>query len=145
MIAKSGADTSIIEKDFGSFNNITFVKELNKINGFSPGGGLQYGPITQIVPNFTHVQQKSLSGTKEQKLKTLQNDINQGYYITIDVKGGTWTKECPYSNNHFVALDAIQGNHIYIMDPATDEKETWTGTSRWKAACAKRYDTWRKT
>ena len=138
LIAKSGADTSIIVKNQGAFNNVTFVKELNKVGGFS-GGNLQYGPITKIVPNFKYLGQHELPSSREEKIRVLQDQINKGLYVSIEVK-----KRCT-GKTHFVALDSIQGDHIFIMDPATKETETWTSTSTWKANCASKYVVFQKT
>ena len=141
LIAKSGADTSLIEKEYGAFNHVTFVKALNKVGGFVHGN-LQYGPISKVVPNFQYVDKNDSFDaqypTAEAKAKHLQDLINQGYYVALQVK-------CTSQGTHFVALDAVQNGHVYIMDPATNSKELWTSNSSWKNQhCTRAYVRFRK-
>ena len=140
LIAKSGADTSQIVNEYGAFNNVTFVKAMNKVGGFNSGGGIYWNATGRVVPNFLFVSDSTrggLSGSREHKVEVLQGLINKGLYVVLQVK-------CKGNGEHYVALDSIQGDHVYIMDPATNETETWTANSRWKASCANRYITYRK-
>ena len=142
LIAKSDADTSKIVKEYGAFNHVTFVKALNKVGGFVHGN-LQYGPISKVVPNFQYVDKNDSFDaqypTAEAKAKHLQDLINQGYYVALQVK-------CKSQGTHFVALDAVQNGHVYIMDPATNSRELWTSNSSWKNQhCTRAYVRFRKT
>ena len=45
---------------------------------------------------------------------------NQGYYLTVEVKGAT------EGNQHWVAITGINGNNIIIVDPASDRTDMWS-------------------
>ena len=117
LIQKSGVNTATITP----FNPGTFVEALNKVGGFSSNGSLQYAPISQVVPDFKYMGQIELRGkTREEKLSTITNYFNQGYYLTVEVKGGT------PGNQHWVAVIGIDGNNIKMVDPATDHTDMWS-------------------
>ena len=117
LIQKSGVNTATITP----FNPGTFVEALNKVGGFSSNGSLQYAPISQVVPDFKYMGQIELRGkTREEKLSTITNYFNQGYYLTVEVKGAT------PGNQHWVAVIGIDGNNIKMVDPATDHTDMWS-------------------
>ena len=141
IIAKSGADTSKIEKEYGAFNHVTFVKAMNKAGGFN-GASINWAAVKNVVPNFEYVNRNDSFDTQYPtalgKAKHLQDLINQGYYVVLQVK-------CTSQGTHFVALDAVQNGHVYIMDPATKSTELWTSNSSWKNHnCTRAYRTFRK-
>ena len=117
LIQKSGVNTATITP----FNPGTFVEALNKVGGFSSNGSLQYAPISQVVPDFKYIGQIELRGkTREEKLSTITNYFNQGYYLTVEVKGAT------PGNQHWVAVIGIDDNNIKMVDPATDHTDMWS-------------------
>ena len=117
LIQKSGVNTATITP----FNPGTFVEALNKVGGFSSNGSLQYAPISQVVPDFKYMGQIELRGkTRGEKLSTITNYFNQGYYLTVEVKGAT------PGNQHWVAVIGIDGNNIKMVDPATDYTDMWS-------------------
>lgn len=117
LIQKSGVNTATITP----FNPGTFVEALNKVGGFSSNGSLQYAPISQVVPDFKYMGQIELRGkTREEKLSIITNYFNQGYYLTVEVKGAT------PGNQHWVAVIGIDGNNIKMVDPATDHTDMWS-------------------
>ena len=112
LIAKSGVQTTI-----ANFNPGTFVQFLNKNGGFDGYGNLSYAPISKAAPSFKWVDQISLSGmTKEQKLNTIRNYQNQGYYMTAEVST---------NGQHWVAIDSVNGNSIRVMDPGSNVTDLW--------------------
>ena len=144
LIAKSGADTSKIEKKYNQpFNHLTFVKAMTSIGGFNNGGSItSWAKPTELVPDFVFVRDSrttgGFSGNKQQKIKILQDLVNQGYYVVLEVR-------C--DSDHFVALDTVQNGHVYVMDPATKYKEIWTddGKSYWtNPSCSDSYRVYRK-
>ena len=112
LIAKSGVQTNI-----PNFNPGTFVQFLNNNGGFDGGGNLQYAPISKAAPSFRWVDQIDISSlSREQKLNTIRNYQSQGYYMTAEVST---------SGQHWVAIDAVNGNSIRILDPATNITDLW--------------------
>lgn len=111
LIAKSGVQTTI-----ANFNPGTFVQFLNNNGGFDGSGNLQYAPISKAAPSFKWVNQIELTGSREQKLNTIRNYQNQGYYMTAEVSP---------NGQHWVAIDSVNGNSIKIMDPGSSATDLW--------------------
>ena len=112
LIAKSGVQTTI-----PNFNPGTFVQFLNNNGGFDGSGNLQYAPISKAAPSFRWVNQINLKGmSQEQKLNTIRNYQNQGYYMTAEVST---------NGQHWVAIDSVNGNTINIMDPGSNVTNLW--------------------
>lgn len=103
------------------FNPGTFVEALNKNGGFDSGGNLQYAPINKVVPDFKYIGNVSLRNkTREEKLALITQYFNQGYYLTVEVKGAT------EGNQHWVAIIGIDGNNIKMVDPASNHTDMWS-------------------
>ena len=116
LIEKSGVKTTII-----TFNPGTFVETLNSNGGFDSKGNLYYAPISTVVPNFKYVGNVNLRGkTRAEKLEQIKQYQNQGYYLTIEVKGAT------PGNQHWVAILGVDGNNVNIVDPASDKTDLWS-------------------
>lgn len=116
LIEKSGVNTTIIP-----FNPGTFVEALNSNGGFDSKGNLYYAPISTVVPNFKYVGNVNLRGkTRAEKLEQIKQYQNQGYYLTIEVKGAT------PGNQHWVAILGVDGNNVNIVDPASDKTDLWS-------------------
>ena len=60
----------------------------------------------------------SLGQSQSQKLETIRNLVNQGYYVVVEVKGNT--------GQHWVAVDGVDGNTILMMDPASQSTNMWS-------------------
>lgn len=72
-----------------------------------------------VAPSFRFVGRKYVLGfSLTEKLDTLIDLLNQGYYVVAEVKGNT--------GEHWVAIDRIQGNNVIMMDPGS------TGTNLWQ-------------
>lgn len=116
LIEKSGVSTPMVP-----FNPGTFVEALNKKGGFDSNGNLQYSAVNKAVPEFKYVGNVNLRNkTREEKLSTISQYYNQGYYLTVEVKGAT------EGNQHWVAVTGINGNNIIIVDPASDRTDMWS-------------------
>lgn len=116
LIEKSGVSTPMVP-----FNPGTFVEALNKKDGFDSNGNLQYSAVNKAVPEFKYVGNVNLRNkTREEKLSTISQYYNQGYYLTVEVKGAT------EGNQHWVAVTGINGNNIIIVDPASDRTDMWS-------------------
>lgn len=116
LIEKSGVSTPMVP-----FNPGTFVEALNKKGGFDSNGNLQYSAVNKAVPEFKYVGNVNLRNkTREEKLSTISQYYNQGYYLTVEVKGAT------EGNQHWVAVTGINDNNIIIVDPASDRTDMWS-------------------
>lgn len=116
LIEKSGVSTPMVP-----FNPGTFVEALNEKGGFDSNGNLQYAAVNNVVPEFKYVGKVNLRNkTREEKLTTISQYYNQGYYLTVEVKGAT------EGNQHWVAVTGINGNNIIIVDPASDRTDMWS-------------------
>ena len=112
-IAKSGTQINASE-----FNPGVFVSHLNTLpRAFTSGGGLYWSSVsnTTLVPNFKFVEHVSLSGSKSDKASTIKKYEDMGYYIVIKAK----------SNEHWVALDHVDGDNVYIFDPGSNITNIW--------------------
>lgn len=117
LIQKSGVNTTNIVP----FNPGTFVQELNKNGGFDANGNLQYVGINKVVPDFQYVDNINLRAkSKSEKLELITKYYNDGYYLTVEVKGAT------PGNQHWVAVIGIDGNNIIMVDPATNHTDMWS-------------------
>lgn len=116
LIEKSGCNSTI-----KPFNPGTFLEALNKNNAFDSNGNLQYSGVTKAVPNFLYVGNVNLRGkSRSEKLAFITQYFNQGYYITIEVKGAT------PGNQHWVAITGINANSVTIVDPAKNGTDLWS-------------------
>ena len=126
LIAKSGVATNVE----GEFNPGTFVKKMSSIGGFSSGGGINWYTISLVAPNFQMASGTGiyiLGWSKQEKLNKIKELLNQGYYLTVEVKGNT--------GQHWVAIDSVSGDNIIMMDPGSQatnlwSQYNWTNTSR---------------
>lgn len=113
-------EKSEVENKLVSFNPGVFVEELNKNNGFDDKGNLQYSAISKVVPNFKYMGIVDLKNrTRTEKLSLIKEYVDRGYYLAVEVKGAT------EGNQHWVAITDVEGNNIYIVDPASNYTELW--------------------
>lgn len=116
LIEKSGCNSTITP-----FNPGTFLEALNANNAFDSNGNLQYAGVTRAVPNFKYAGNVNLRGkSRTEKLALITQYFNQGYYLTIEVKGAT------PGNQHWVAITGINGNNVVMVDPARDGTDLWS-------------------
>ena len=113
LVAKSGVPTVIDD-----FNPGTFVQFLNNNGGFVSGGNYVWASVSKAAPAFQFVGRAYVSGySKNQKLQKLTELMNQGYYVVAEVKGNT--------GQHWVAIDAIAGQTVIMMDPGSSSTDMW--------------------
>ena len=116
LIQKSG----VAPANLTPFNPGTFVEALNKNGGFDEHGNLQYGAIKKVVPEFKYMNNINLrEKSRTEKLELISKYFNDGYYLTVEVKGAT------EGNQHWVAIIGIDGNEIVMVDPATNHTNMW--------------------
>ncbi|MDD5888674.1 MAG: SpoIID/LytB domain-containing protein [bacterium] len=115
LIAKSNVPTTV------ELNPGTFVQTLNANGGFGSGsclGCINWAAASSVAPSFKYAGSTSVSGySKEEKLATLKNLINQGYYVAAEVKGNT--------GEHWVAIDSIQSDTVFMLDPGSTSTNLW--------------------
>ena len=110
QLAKSGVTTSLSELNPG-----TVVQALNSNNGFQ-GASFVWNSITKIAPTFVLENNNyTLSGTKAEKAAELKKLQDSGYYVVIRA----------IVNQHWVALDHVEGEKIYINDPGSQTTSLW--------------------
>lgn len=97
------------------FNPGVLVQHLSANNAFSSGGSLLQFAWTNLVPSFKWYTSVPLSGTKSQKAAVIKSYQDQGYYVIIRAK----------TQQHWVALDKVVGDEVYMFDPATNATKLW--------------------
>ncbi len=126
QMARSGVPLTI-----PNFNPGTFVEAIRPW-GFSEGVLYIWDSATKIAPNFVYGGQTPLSGmSKQAKASTIQGLINSGCYVVMEVKSGC-------GGNHWVAVDYVSGDEVYMMDPSWPDKVVWdryNHTCTTSAAC----------
>lgn len=116
LIEKSGVSTPMVP-----FNPGTFVEALNTKGGFDDKGNLQYAAVNKAVPEFRYVGHVELRNkTREEKLSLITQYFEQGYYLAVEVKGATPV------NQHWIAVNEVNGNNIIIVDPASNRTDMWS-------------------
>lgn len=115
LIAKSGVPTTV------ELNPGTFVEKMSANGGFGSGsclGCINWAKASVVAPSFKYAGRISVAGySREQKLSTLRTLLNSGKYVVAEVKGNT--------GEHWVAVDAIQGNNVLMMDPGSSSTNMW--------------------
>lgn len=110
--AASGAASSI-----ENFNPGTFVQMGKQAGVFDGGGNMYQSNVSKVVPGFSLQGTQSLCGMSEiQKARAVQEKINQGYYVVLEVKGSG----CGEYGQHWVAVSGTDLYGINMMDPASD-------------------------
>lgn len=99
------------------FNPGIFVDAVNKNDGFTSGGLFKWdGSWKQIAPNWNFYNKKSLPASKTDKISTIRELLNQGYYPVMCVK-----KNCA----HWVAVTGVTDDNIIIADPGSNASTVW--------------------
>lgn len=120
QIARSGINTGISD-----FNPGTFVKKCQESGCILSSGDMVPGNVSNAFPGFTLATRVGgLYGTSQQsKVQKAQELINQGCYLVAEVKGN---HQCSGCGQHWVAVDYVSGNEIYMMDPASTESRLFS-------------------
>ena len=115
LIEKSGVNSMI-----QPFNPGTFVEELNKHSGFDSSGNLSYSAVNKAVPGFKYVGNVNLRNkSKDEKLLLIKQYLDNGYFITAEVKGAT------PGHQHWVAVTSIDDTDVIMVDPASEQISMW--------------------
>ena len=113
LIAQSGVNV-IVD---GEFNPGTFVQKLNANGGFI-GADLYWSKVSTAAPSFIYQGQIPILGfSQSDKLNKINELLNNGYYITAEVKGNT--------GQHWVAIVSTDGSNVNMLDPASDSTSMW--------------------
>ena len=100
------------------------VEFLNRNGGFVSGGNFVWGAATKACPGFIYQGQINIhSYSRQQKLNKIKEMLSAGYYVVAEVKGNT--------GQHWVAIDAVQGETIVMMDPGSSSTDMW-GQYNWR-------------
>lgn len=106
-------------KDANSFNPGTFVQSLNSVNAFDNYGCIaSWSKVTEVIPDVKFVQYHAFSSATQSgmaaEMKAIQNN---GYYMICNVGG------------HWVFIDSIVGDEVYMIDPAKDDTKLFSSYS----------------
>ncbi len=115
LIAKSGTKLEI-----DNFNPGVFVEHLNANGGFDNGDEFANSEASwqAIAPNWEHeATNVPLTGSREEKTAQLKEAIDSGLYVMVRVK--------QHPSQHWIAIDRIEGDTVYIIDPASDRTKLW--------------------
>lgn len=110
QIARSGAKTNVS----GEFNPGTFMQLHRDNGGFGANDSITWN-VTDVAPNFKFNGSTRLGGTKQQKMQKINEYLSNGEYIVLGVSY-TYTGE--YNIDHYVAVDHVGNDEIYVFDPA---------------------------
>ncbi len=126
QIARSGTRLFI-----DPFNPGVLVTTMAAHGGFV-GSSMQWNNAWQFAaPDWTLACDSrssnscSLSGTKANKTNQIASYLNQGYYPVVAVK----------NEGHWVAIDHVEGDNVYMFDPGSSSTLLWdqysyTGSNR---------------
>lgn len=105
QIMRSGVQTTL----GADFNPGTFASALAKVGGFDAKGNINWGAVSKIAPGFQWTG-RVRNGVDSNTIGEL---VSQGYYVILNVKNG----------RHWVAVDRVEGNKIYMYDPGSGGTE----------------------
>lgn len=103
--------------DASSFNPGTLVNYLNANGGFTSGGALYWQKVEGAANDFKLINYKiSLdSMSQAQKTAKIAEYVKDGYAVIVSVRNG----------GHWVAVDRVEGNTVYMMDPASGNTDLY--------------------
>ena len=96
-----------------NFNPGSFVVHLNQNGGFAEGGNFRWN-VSSTAPNVKFYG-LDIVGTTAQRTQKLAELSNQGYYVIIQAK----------KHQHWVAMDRVEDNKVYMFDPGSKSTELW--------------------
>ena len=90
----------------------TLCEYLSDNDGFDSYGNLYWAAVSGLVPDFGFTKKADISIKTEKAITNqLAGYINQGYYIVLSVR----------NDAHWVAVDTITDNEVYMFDPAQNK------------------------
>lgn len=111
-IQMAASGTKINSKEF---NPGVLVNHLSSNYAFSGDGSLTTFAWTNLAPNFKFYTSVNLSGSQSQKAAVIKQYQDSGYYVVIRAK----------TNQHWVALDRVEGDQVYMFDPGSSATKLW--------------------
>ena len=97
-----------------TLNPGTFVEALNANGGFTNKGLIFWDKASIVAPKFKLYASENINGNAENKAGKLQEYLNNNEYVVIGVH-----KSASDGITHWVALDKVIGNDVYIFDPGS--------------------------
>lgn len=92
-----------------SFTPATLCTFFNNNGGFSSRGDISWGVSNKLASSFSFEGYGTLSSSSVSgKADEIQKYLDAGYYIILGVKSG----------GHWVAVDKVDGDKVYVFDPA---------------------------
>lgn len=129
MLVHSGSIDSTALSNFGissieDFNPGVLAKAYTKVNGFTAGGAIaNWGTIHQLAPKVEWGWDKYFSNTSKAAVSSeIKNLMSQGWHIIARVAA-------PYGGYHWVYIQGVTDDTIYICDPAKDERDLYKAYS----------------
>lgn len=106
-------------KSADNFNPLVLVNSLNSINAFNSYGSIaNWSSVNSVIPDVKFADKYTFTSTsqsgKAQEMKTLSD---KGYYIIC------------FTGGHWVFIDSIVGNDVYMIDPAKDDTKLFESYS----------------
>lgn len=90
-----------------SFSPAVLNDYLSTHGGYTSGGAIYWAKPNGYVDSWKYVDGPTLSGSDNNKIKTIKSWLDDGYYLVIAVKNG----------GHWVAATGYSGNEILMSDP----------------------------
>lgn len=125
MLVHSGSIDSAAMKNLGisdieQFNPGVLANAYTSVNGFSSGGAISsWGTIHQLVPKVEWGWDKYFSNTSKEAVSAeIKSLMSQGWHIIARVAA-------PYGGYHWVYIQGVTDETIYICDPAKDERDLY--------------------
>jgi uncharacterized protein YgiM (DUF1202 family) len=96
--------------DEDGFDPGVFVNGLSSLNAFSSDGSITWSKVSSYTPYLSYASYSN-SGYSSQTavINAMKNYLNSGYYVLIRVNNS--------GSTHFVTLDYMTDDAIYMMDP----------------------------
>lgn len=104
LVVHSGA------ADEASFDPGKLCNYMSRNAGFDSVGNIYWTKVTGLVPSFTFEGYATFkTNSAAEKAAELKSYIDKGYYLGVSVRNA----------GHWVAVDYVKGNTVFIMDPAS--------------------------
>lgn len=114
QIARSGTPTKVS----GEFNPGTFMKAHRSNGGFSTNDSITWN-VTGVAPGFKLISSSNLSGTKQEKMQKVNSYLSAGEFVILGV---SHTYTGTYNIDHYVAVNYVSSDEIYVFDPNSSKK-----------------------
>ena len=101
------------------FNPAVLVDAYTRFNGFYSEGCMRWATIHEVIPNMQFIKDDYFKSVeKNAVINEIKNLQAEGYHIIARVAA-------PYGAFHWVLITSVDGEHIYMCDPAKDEHEVY--------------------